>query len=714
MTGIEPLIEPATKALTGIVIKTAWDGGRKVLGVFGPALNEHTQQLIFNASRQYITNYSERHGSIKVLGMQKPTPLDSIYTAVQFLDEEEICQFDSIEALEESYRKTKSRSFQSKDRKKKEGLKVAIQEQYLMVLGGPGAGKTTFLKKIGLEALKGKKGAYKHECIPVFIELKHFREQEIDLKKFIIQEFETCGFPAAKKFTENALEKGTLLILLDGLDEVPTANMTEAIRQIQDFADKYSKNRFIASCRVAAYQHNFRRFTDVAMADFDDSQIENFITNWFSHEPETGQNCWQKLNSDEHKAAKELTQTPLLLTLVCLLYQRSRQFPTNRATLYEKALRVLLEEWAGEKNLPQEPVYQGLDTRRKELLLSQIAHDAFQEDRLFLPKREITEQIEQLLKEMLPDEKLIHGAEVLKAIERQHGVLVPRAEGIYSFSHLTLQEFLTAQYIDDHRQIQYLVSQHLCDQRWREVFLLVAGIMRGGADDLLLLMEQQAQTYINTPKLQALLKWADESTAGSQGNLKPVAKRANALANANASAYAYAYAYAKVRASALANAIALVNAYKHVSFLANANAKILALALAYTKASADTKANAKIVTQSIAKAITTYTELEALKVFNNVNFNQLMARLQVLKAKVPDDAQPNAVRQQFAERLQKTCLEAFHLNSEMLDFSQEEAKALENYFYANSLMLECKEAAVRVSPQTWQAIEERMLKPSTS
>jgi predicted NACHT family NTPase len=69
---------------------------------------------------------------------------------------------------------------------------------------------------------------------------------------------------------------------------------------------------------------------------------------------------------------------------------------------------------------------------------------------------------------------------------------------------LTLQEYLTAQYIDDHRLVEKLVTEHLTDQRWKEVFLLVAGVMRGGTDDLLLLMENEVQKYINTPKLQAL------------------------------------------------------------------------------------------------------------------------------------------------------------------------------------------------------------------
>ncbi len=382
-----------------------------------------------------------------------------------------------------------------------------------------------------------------------------------------------------------------------------------------------------------------------------------------------------------------------------MLYQRSRKFPTNRATLYERALRVLLEEWAAEKGIPHEDIYRGLDTKRKEMMLSEIAHHAFQADRLFLPRREITDQIEQLLREMLPDEKFIDGTAVLKSIEVQHGVLVERAEGIYSFSHLTLQEYLTAQYIDDHRQIEMLVTKHLTEARWREVFLLMAGLMRGGADDLLLLMEKEAQKYINTPKLQALLRWAEQVTAGSESNFKPVAKRAIAIANANA--LAIDFLNASVYADAYANANAYANAYANANALANA----YAYAKAITKVDADADAYAKAIT----KAITYTRELEELKVFKAINFTVLIARLEALKAKAPDDNQPEEVRRAFAKQILQTLLKAFHFSPELVILSEEEAEAWKNYFYANYLMVRCKEAAVRISPKTWEAIEERML-----
>ncbi|MEH1891372.1 MAG: NACHT domain-containing protein [Nostoc sp.] len=687
MTGMEPWAISAVSGVAAMFFQI----GSQVLGVLGKTLDEKTKRLIFAASNQYEKNYEERHGILKVLGMREPVKLESLYTSVQFLDDDAIQSFESIENLENFYRQAKNRSFQSHDGKKQEGIQVANDKQYLMVLGGPGAGKSTFVRKMGLEALKGKKGGFKHGCIPVFIELKRFASSNINIETFIAKEFGICGFPSADKFAVKALEEGKLLILLDGLDEVPTKNLTEAISQIQNFVDKYDQNRFIASCRTAAYRSGFRRFSDVSMADFDDTQIQQFISNWFHCEADTqaktGEKCWELLQKPEHEAAKELAHTPLLLTFLCLVYDRSQSFPNNRSVLYRKALRILLEEWASEKRILRDEIYQGLHTELEEILLSEIAYTGFESDRLFFSQRDIVQQIKTFLASNLNAPQHLDGESVLNAITVQQGILVERAEDVFSFSHLTLQEYLTAQYIDDHSQVEKLVTEHLT-YRWKEVFLLVAGLMRGGADDLLLLMQKEAQKYIiNTPKLQALLNWAEQVTAGSPGDFKPVGKRAVAIAITNANANANANSYAYDNTNAYAYAYAYNNAYAH--------------AIAYANAYADADA--------IAHAIKYTEQLKKSEIFNNFNFTVLIAQLEALKARIPDDKQPREVRLAFAKDLQETLLNAFNLTLEMIDLSEAEAKALGDYLYANYLIIQCKQAAVRVSPQTWEAIEARML-----
>lgn len=728
---IDPaILKAATIGVATAIGKVAGEAGIKLLGSTGDNLldgagnlTKAAQDLLFRISQKYIANYTERHGTLKVLGMGKPVSLDSVYTKVNF-------QSDTTE------------------QPRPDGLDVANKEKYLMVLGNPGTSKTIFLQKVGLEALKGRKnGEYQHDCIPVFLELRDekFKSGEIDLIAAIALEFQNCGLPEYQECTKKLLDKGRLLILLDGLDEVPSDRLNLMTTQIRNLVDRYSDNRFVVSCRTAAYRNfnNFRRFINAATADFDDGQIKTFISKWFeSHsQPEWGQQCWSKLNSGEHKATKELTRTPLLLTLICILFKKRGEFPNKRATVYNEALWTLLSEWDASKEIVRSTPYKGMDTKCKEVMLAEIAHDNFIADKLIFQQGEITQQIESILGEMLPDEKSIDGRVVLRGIEEQPGILVGIADDIYSFSHPTFQEFLTAKHINNVKNginIEELISQHLCDRRWREVFLFMAGLRE--ADNLLLAMEKKIYSLVDTAKLQDLLTWVEQVTDKTAGEFHPVGKRGfayiNALAYINAFTFVKAFPPADPKAftpaeNSNANVFDFTNpdvlaltcalfqfnfkAFTFFRVISNGLALDLVNVLALSEVTVNTNALSladALVDANAFDGFIYYAQWsEKFKIYQDVNYSKLIATLKELKQQIPDDKEASEVRQASGQDIIQTWLTAFHLTPEMLDLSSEEKEALNNYLYANLLMVECKKEAVLISQPTWENIESRMLLP---
>jgi energy-coupling factor transporter ATP-binding protein EcfA2 len=707
------VLDKACEKLGELVIQATWNQGCGWLKKISPEIRQQT----IIAMQQYVKTYAERHGQIKVLGMRQAVPLEQIFTNVQFLGQEGLQIFESLETLETNYRQARRRRFQWEKNPQQDGLTVANQQQFLMVLGQPGAGKSTFLKRMGWEALKVDDGQYAYPCIPVFVELKRFTP-EIGLERVIEQELETCGFPKPADLSQQLLNQGKLLILLDGLDEVPAEYQDQAITQIQDFVDRYDRNRFIASCRTAAYHASFQRFRDVVMADFDDEQIRQFIHNWF-HDPEdqrlgTAERCWHLLQLPEYKAAKELAQTPLLLTLLCLVFEDSQVFPQKRAVLYGHALEVLLKTWAAEKRIQRKPIYKDLSIPLEQMMLGEIAHTHFQTDQLFFPERDVTDQIHEFLTSNLNAPNHLDAQLVLEAIQTQQGILVERARGVLSFSHLTLQEYLTAQFIADNQAISPLVTNHLLDPRWREVFQLVAGLMRVRADDLLRQMHQQITTQIglNTPRLQHLLKWAQQATQ-TAATSPTTPKFEPGLQAAIALMVTFDFAIGEWGS--------LVNRYRQLALAWDSDTTIeqskvlsreLDLARTLTRTEAVELEPIRRLDLIINLALERASRLQALEILHPQRLEAFIVRLGSLKQRMAADPHIEQHYEKWVQQIPAMWFTSFGIDPDWLNLSTPECQTLSNYLSATELLVRCKDAAVRVMPQTWQTIAPHILRPS--
>ncbi|MEM6253684.1 MAG: NACHT domain-containing protein [Cyanobacteria bacterium P01_D01_bin.156] len=708
MAGLELLAEPVAEGIASFALELLPKVSSKALA--------DVQNIFFNASQKYVHTYRKRHCQLKVLGMREPVDLARVYTGVKFLDENDILGFETPQALEKQYRQTRFRRYRGRrsDEGKRSGIDVANEKQFLMVLGGPGAGKSTFLRKLGLEALRTfhyEKTSYRHRTIPVLLELKRFEDDDIDITVLIAEEFGHCGFPAPTEFVVQALKQGKLLIVLDGLDEVPAANLDNVICAIQDFVDQYDQNRFIASCRTAAYHGGFTRFSDVGMADFDDEQIEQFIGNWFSSEQDaerqTGKKCWEILQDVKNKAAKELAHTPLLLTFLCLVYDRSQRFPANRSSLYQRALRILLEEWASEKRINRDKIYEGLNIELEEGLLSEIAYLGFDADQLFFSRRELTAHIKDFLASNLNVPKTLDGEAVLHAIEVQQGILVERAEDAYSFSHLTLQEYLTAQYLADNNQWEYIIASYVMERRWREVLLLAPGLLTGkqGANAFLLLLERRANQCLKSGKLCRLIQWATDVTQISPSPLMPVVKRLAAIYLALALNRELNHDLARTCTLERARTLAMVLDPTHADAIDVNLARTLDLHHQPTREQVLDLESAR----AIARGITLAKRFARLNIVASVNCLELIKALQQLKARVPTRESPPTYKQIFQTKVLQLWFNALGISTENWPLLPTEAQDLADYFYICELIVRCKEAAVRVSPHIWTTIMERMV-----
>lgn len=481
------------------------------------------------AEEAYLDKVIKLYDRVRILGSSSDVPLGNLFTQVYILDKPTARYRHDIEELRK--RGYDRIEFQRQPGERINGLALVKQGQNLFILGKPGAGKTTFLKYITIQA------AHKQLArIPIFVSLNQWADSrwgkgdKAVLLPFLVEQFAICDFPDADLFIDYVLRTGRALVLFDGLDEVKQEKdqRRRLTRLLQDFARQYDKSQHLITCRIAASDYAFDRFADVEVADFTPEQIQEYSRNWFGAQTSKADVFIAELAKAENQGLAELCNTPLLLSLLCLTFDNNMRFPPSRAELYEDALETLLRKWDSSREIQRDEIYRELSHKRKLQLLMSTAVPTFQKGELFFRQRDLEKWIVDYLAK-LPNARpadTIDGVLILKAMEAQHSILVERAQGIYSFSHLTFQEYLTARYLAENQGkgvTTEMIRRHLTDQRWREVFLLTASLLDDAEEFISTLHGVVNKLIADSAGVYALLSWADERTCLAHA---PVERRA--------------------------------------------------------------------------------------------------------------------------------------------------------------------------------------------
>lgn len=477
-----------------------------------PSNNGH-QDRWQQAAVDDLTYQYNRVSKLHILGRGQAETLEKLYTQVYLLRER-----DAFERYGEDMIRAGTWVGRMTGRAgdRQDGLALAAAHPRLYILGQPGAGKTTVLKRIALSALAGDMTHW-----PMFVPLVEVAQANQTILDFITAQFDAAGFANANELTRYLLQAGGLLLLLDGLDEVPEEQNQgrRVIQEIQQLSDRYAQIKLLLTCRIAAASYQFTGFRYAEMAEFKEPQMERFVHHWFGPgQAKTAAACFQALRTAE--TLKEIARTPLLLTLLCIAYHPEKGFPRQRAGIYQAAIDGLLQEWDRIRGVQRAEI---ADLRPGQIqeLLAYVAYQTFLDGHQLMEEQALIRRIESYCQRMF--NQRVDGRQQLKQVEANTGLLVERSRGVYAFAHLTLHEYLTAWWIIE-KESWDKFQPFIADSRWREVLLLMTELSPDGNLYLTLFLDAMQQMVADDNDLVALLQWgAVKSTEVNTTNHEPLA-----------------------------------------------------------------------------------------------------------------------------------------------------------------------------------------------
>lgn len=380
----------------------------------------------------------------------------------------------------------------------------------LVLLGDPGAGKTTFLKFLVLTLASGQGeplglGGRLPILVPLAAYANALAAGDVPLDRFITRYYEEeRGIQVSLgALLSQALQQGSALLLLDGLDEVRDGERRHlVVDRVRDFYCRHRQagsggNRFILTSRIVGYREvrlAAEGLAEATLVDFDDEEIEAFLGKWTAAlEKAVGGETQvaQAQAEQEHEelltavrvnpGVRSLAANPLLLTILALMKRGGVALPDRRVELYKNYVETLLKHWNLARSLA------GRSGREVDLvetmkILEPLAlwmHEVSPGVGL-VKEGPLLRKLESLCAGRGHADPARAAESFLKDVRDHSSLLLSRGEHQYGFIHLTFQEYLAAVALarkarEGAGALVEALAPHVGEAPWHEVVLLTVG-----------------------------------------------------------------------------------------------------------------------------------------------------------------------------------------------------------------------------------------------
>jgi len=325
--------------------------------------------------------------------------------------------------------------------------------QNYVILGDPGSGKSTTLKRLARAVMlggpTGQEDLYRYPLVIRLREHVSSTEPDIVLANTVGIPYElraagesdqhyATGDQRLADVIPKFLDIANAVLMLDGLDELPQQTRKLFEEWVVALTYRLSASKILITSRSGDYYRHLDGFNLVELCPLRPEQARAIAQKWLPDADE-----FLKLLGNV--PYYDVTDRPLLLSQLIVLFRRQGTLPEQPSHIYRRLLRLLLEDWDKERGISRVSRYAGFDPDRKADFLAALSyHMTYKLRRTSFTLTDLAAvygRIHQLFG--LPRKEAL---EVAEEIASHSGLIVASGDG-FEFSHLSFQEYLCAYHL---------------------------------------------------------------------------------------------------------------------------------------------------------------------------------------------------------------------------------------------------------------------------
>ena len=337
---------------------------------------------------------------------------------------------------------------------------VARDARRVVLLGDPGSGKTTSLKRLVYRVMSGDLPICDEPVFPIVIPLRVLEPSETLVGRIAaalgieggtriwrpedgrvsgaMHKELWYGTELLKNTVADFLRAHQVFLVVDGLDE-SNLDPVALRRELEWLSLVGTGSKILLSCRSGEYFGGLEGFEVLEICPLSKSEADQIVKL-------SGVDASGFYRALENTPYVDLADRPLFLCQLLLVFGRQQYLPLQPTDVYRDIVMLLLRDWDVDRNITRKSRYAYFTPDRKLAFLAALSYQLTHRIRAkHFSQQDLAQAYSKVhIRFSLPAED---ATQVIQEVESHAGIIIKAGSGRFEFSHLSLQEYLCAEYM---------------------------------------------------------------------------------------------------------------------------------------------------------------------------------------------------------------------------------------------------------------------------